>query len=104
MVRPNKVMHMLCKKLVKREIIIGLLIIFCIFFPTVSNAAEETVDTFMQNRINELRELVSQFEAPPTTGALNQPIDFSKIIEQNAKGAVLDNFKETINKGVGIFV
>jgi len=33
----------------------------------------------------ELQELVSQFEAPPTTGALNQPIDFSKIIEQNAK-------------------
>ena len=98
MVRPNKVIHMLCKKLVKREIITGLLIIFCILFPTVSNAAEETVDTFMQNRINELRELVSQFEPPPKTGALNQPIDFNQILVQNSSELVMKNLQDTINK------
>ena len=67
----------------------------CLFFPAVSDASDAS---FEERIAMELQELVSQFEAPPTTEALNQPIDFSKIIEQNAKGAVLDNFKETINK------
>jgi len=79
--------------------IIGFLIIFCFLFPAVSNAAdEEAADPYMQERVNELNALISQFNPPPQTNALNQPIDFNQILVQNSSELVMKNLHDAINK------
>ncbi len=53
-------------------------------------------DEYLQKAANEVKELISQFDSSIPETKLNQPIDFSQVIEQNAKGAALKNIKNVV--------
>lgn len=75
----------------KSRISACLCLLCVVFLPAISHAAGE-------DAANELKALVSEFEGPPKTEALNTPIDFGVTLDQSAKGAVLDNFKDVLTR------
>ncbi len=76
-----------------KKILVSLLLVFFIVSPALAKAE----DAYLAGVADELRDLVNRFDAPSGSGDLKGPLNFSVILEQNAKSAVLKNFKDVIN-------
>lgn len=73
-----------------KKIILAFLVLCLIAVPSFAD------DEYLQKAANEVKELISQFDSSIPETKLNQPIDFSQVIEQNAKGAALKNIKNVV--------
>lgn len=73
-----------------KKIILAFLVLCLIAVPSFAD------DEYLQKAANEVKELISQFDSSIPETKLNQPIDLSQVIEQNAKGAALKNIKNVV--------
>ena len=75
-----------------------LCLLFAFFLLSSAAFAEEGKDPVMEKVANDLRELARQFNAPPVDTDIAKPIDFAASLDANARGIVLKNMKDVMNR------
>lgn len=75
-----------------------LCLLFAFFLLSSAAFAEEGKDPVMEKVANDLRELARQFNAPPVDTDIAKPIDFAASLDANARGVVLKNMKDVMNR------
>ena len=75
-----------------------LCLLFAFFLLSSAAFAEEGKDPVMEKVANDLKNLARQFNAPPIDTDIAKPIDFAAELDANARGVVLKNMKDVMNR------